>query len=384
MTELRQELARADAMLDMKRYDQACGVLARLVATEPENARAWCLLARAHLGAGRHQQAVDAANRAVTLDPADEWPHRLASNALLHTDNYPEALRAGMEARRLAPGHWQAHICVAQAALGARRLDIATAAAQQARSLAPNEPDVHFLSGKVSLAASDLDSARAHQERALALDPAHSGAMNELGRIRLRRHDTRGAVRHFIRAARISPSESVYSRNIDVVILRTVSRMIYTFTLAALLLIWIPVIAHLGRFPFVIGLTVLGLIAVGSFAWMVLRLPPEARLLVRRTLRGRRALAALMVAIGGVALAFLAVALVPAAELPQVLPIAVVATIGARLGAFAILRGAVPKRLYSSANIPVRHLRAELRYIANAAPGVTEGDDRGRRSRDTR
>ena len=113
--------------------------------------------------------------------------------------------------------------------------------------------------------------------------------MNELGRIRLRRHDTRGAVRHFIRAARISPSESVYSRNIDVVILRTVSRMIYTFTLAALLLIWIPVIAHLGRFPFVIGLTVLCAIAVVSFAWMVLRLPPEARLLVRRTLRGRRA-----------------------------------------------------------------------------------------------
>src|ERR1700749_4067055 len=104
MTELRQELARADAMLDKKRYDQACGVLSRLVAAEPENARAWCLLARAHLGAGRHQSAVEAANRAVTLDPADEWPHRLASNALLHTDNYPEALRAGMGARGRPPG----------------------------------------------------------------------------------------------------------------------------------------------------------------------------------------------------------------------------------------------------------------------------------------
>src|ERR1700753_4420210 len=112
MTELRQEVARADAMRDMKRYAQACGVLARLVATEPENARYWCLLARAHLGAGRHQQAVDAANRAVTLDPADEWPHRLASNALLHTDNYPEALRAGMEALRLSPRHWYGHNCL--------------------------------------------------------------------------------------------------------------------------------------------------------------------------------------------------------------------------------------------------------------------------------
>jgi hypothetical protein len=168
--------------------------------------------------------------------------------------------------------------------------------------------------------------------------------MNELGRIRLRRHDTRGAVRHFIKAARISPGESVYSRNIDVVILRTVSRLIYVFTLAALLLIWIPVVAHLGRFPFAIGLGVLAGVAVASFAWMVLRLPPEARLLVRRTLRSRRAAAALGVAVGGVAVAFIAVAAVPAAELPQVLPVAVIATVGARLGAFAILRSGAGKR----------------------------------------
>ena len=128
------------------------------------------------------------------------------------------------------------------------------------------------------------------------------------------------------------------------VIVRTVSRMIYLFTLAALLLIWIPVVAHLGRFPFAIGLTALGVLAVASFAWIVLRLPPEARLIVRRTLRGRRAAAALAVAVGGVAVAFAAVALVPADELPQVLPVAVIATIGARLGAFAILRGAIGKR----------------------------------------
>jgi len=63
-------------------------------------------------------------------------------------------------------------------------------------------------------------------------------------------------------------------------------------------------------------------------------------MLVRRTLRGRRAAAALAVAVGGVAVAFVAVALVPASELPQILPIAVIATIGARIGAFAILRGA--------------------------------------------
>src|SRR5580700_3076153 len=159
-------------MLDLGRYDEASTLLARLVSTEPDSGRAWCLFARAHLGADRYAEAVEAANRAAAIEPGEEWPHRLASNALMHLGTHAEALRAAAESRRLAAG---------QPALAAT-------AASEARRLAPNEPDVHFLSGKVALARGDLAGARGHQERALALDPSHSGAMNELGRIRLRRH----------------------------------------------------------------------------------------------------------------------------------------------------------------------------------------------------
>ena len=122
MIELRHELARASAMLDVRRFDEASELLARLVAAEPDSSRAWCLMARAHLGADRYAEAIDAANRAVALDPADEWPHRLASNALVHLGNYPDALRAAYAACRLAPGYWQTHVCVAQAALARQRL----------------------------------------------------------------------------------------------------------------------------------------------------------------------------------------------------------------------------------------------------------------------
>jgi Flp pilus assembly protein TadD len=340
VTEPGQQLARASAMLDLRRFDEASELLARVVAAEPESSRAWCLMARAHLGADRFAEAVEVANRAVALDPADEWPHRLASNALVHLGNHSDALRAAYEACRLAPSYWQTHVCVAQAALAARRLDAATDAAARARALAPNEPDVHFLSGKVSLARGDLTAAREHQEQALALDPAHSGAMNELGRIRLRRHDAAGAIRHFISAARATPDERIYSRNIDVVILRTVSRTIYLFTLIALILIWVPAVTHINRFPFVIGLGVLGVITVGCFVWLVLRLPREARLMVRGTLRTPRVAAALALAVGGVAAAFGIVAFAPSSDVAQVLPIAIVITVAARLTAFAALRAA--------------------------------------------
>ena len=341
--ELRQELARASAMLDVRRFDEATALLARVVAAEPESSRAWCLMARAHLGTERYTDAIDAANRAVALDPADEWPHRLASNALVHLGNYPDALRAADQACRLAPGFWQTHVCVAQAALAGHRLDVANAAAARARALAPNEPDVHFLSGKVSLTGGALAEAREHQERALSLDPAHSGAMNELGRIRLRRHDTAGAIRHFISAARAAPDEHIYSRNIDVVVLRTVSRTIYTFTLIALILIWVPAVTHVTRLPFVIGLGALGAVTALAFVWLVLRLPREARLMVRRTLRTPRVATAMGLAVGGVAVAFGIVALTPAADVAQILPIAVVITVAARLTAFAALRSAARK-----------------------------------------
>src|SRR6202012_1575988 len=339
MIELRQELARASAMLDVRRFDEASALLARVVSAEPESSRAWCLMARAHLGAERYTEAVSAANRRGSLDPADEWPHRLASNALVHLGNFPDALQAADEACRLAPGYWQTHVCVAQAALAGQR----PGGASRARALAPNEPDVHFLSGKVSLARGQLVEAREHQEQALALDPAHSGAMNELGRIRLRRHDTAGAIRHFISAARATPEERIYSRNIDVVLLRTVSRTIYVFTLIALILIWIPAVTHVDRLPFVIAVGALAATVAARFGWLVLRLPREARLLVRRTLRTPRVAAALLLAVGGVAVAVCVVAFTPSEDLYQVLPVAVAVTVAARLAAFAALRAAAHK-----------------------------------------
>ena len=343
MIELSEELARASTMLDLRRFGEASELLARVVSAEPESSRAWCLMARAHLGGERYTEAISAANQAVSLDPSDEWPHRLASNALVHLGNYPDALRAAYEACRLAPGYWQTHVCVAQAALAGQRFNVASEAATRARALAPNEPDVHFLSGKVSLARGDLAAAREHQERALALDPAHSGAMNELGRIRLRRHDTAGAIRHFISAARATPEERIYSRNIDVVLLRTVSRTIYVFTLIALILIWIPAVTHVNRLPFVITLGMAAAVTVACFGWLVLRLPREARQLVRRTLRTPRVAAALALAAGGVAVAFGLVTFTPAPDLGQILPVAVVITVAARLAAFAALRGAARK-----------------------------------------
>src|SRR5204863_6139549 len=94
------------------------------------------------------------------------------------------------------------------------------------------------------------------------------------------------------------------------------------------------------RLPFVIALGMAAGLTAASFAWIVLRMPREARQLVRRTLRAPRVAAALALAAGGVAVAFGLVAFTPAADLTGVLPVAVVITVAARLAAFAALCGA--------------------------------------------
>ena len=127
-------------MLDVRRFDEASQLLARVVAAEPDSSRAWCLMARAHLGADRYAEAIEVANRAVALDPSDEWPHRLASNALVHLGNYGDAMRAAHEACRLAPSYWQTHVCLAQAALAAQRLDTATDAGARPGLWPPTSP----------------------------------------------------------------------------------------------------------------------------------------------------------------------------------------------------------------------------------------------------
>jgi hypothetical protein len=97
-------------------------------------------------------------------------------------------------------------------------------------------------------------------------------------------------------------------------------------------------VVHVHRFPLAAGLGLLFVLIAGCFGVFVARMPREARLLVRRTLRTRRVAQALGIAVGGVAVAFGIVASVPVNEVPQMLPVAVIITVAARIAAFASLR----------------------------------------------
>jgi tetratricopeptide (TPR) repeat protein len=334
MTEVRQDLARASTMLDLGRYDEATSLLGRIVAAEPADTVAWCLLAAAHLGNGLSREAASAARHAIALSPSDDWPYRLASRAQLMLGNVAEAMDAAQQACRLAPDQWQAHASVANAALATQvEFDLAEQASARARALAPDEPEVHYLSGQVSFAREQRRAARAHYQRTLALDPTHSRAMNELGRISARASNA-GAARHFIQAARSDPAVSTYGRNVNVVVGRVMVQTVYVALIASFALLFLTAVYHATRVDAVLWYAAAALLGAGFGVTQFLRMPRETRPVFRKPL----IVLMLGLVYGVILLAMIVVALLPAQMLPWVVLAATAAIVACPVIARAILR----------------------------------------------
>jgi tetratricopeptide (TPR) repeat protein len=335
VTEVAQDLARAEVMLGLKRYDEAASVLAHAVAAEPTNSWAWCLLATAHLQADRYQEAADAARRAITLTPSNDWPYRVASIAQVHLGNITAARALAREACKLAPNQWQSYFCLAQAEV-AGQADFAAAerAAATALRLAPNEADVHFIAGRVSFARGNRKAARAHMERALALDPAHAGVLNDLGR---HAADPARAARYFVHAAQSAPGVSMFGENVGVIVRRLVALTIYAACIASLVIGELANGARLGRGPVLITYALIVVLTLGLGAVQLRRMPPQTRPLFRT----RRVVLALATVYGTILIAVIVAAVTPARALTSALPAVTVVIVLSRFAAYAILRGKV-------------------------------------------
>ncbi len=355
MTDVPAQLRRADVMLGAGRFAEAITLIAPVVAAEPDNSRAWALLAQAQLGAGKPAEGLAAADRAVQLDPGSAWPHRLRSIAQRRTGRNRDAVDTAIEACRLEPHHWMNHFNLAQAALdapgyvgpgGQSALALARDASVAARELAPNEPSAHYVSGQVSRADGNSDEALAHFQQTLALDPEHSSAINELGRISLERGKAGAAAQHFIQAARIAPGQGVYGHNVEIAVARA-ERSVRALIRWVIYGSWLVVIvalgfAHRSLAGRIAMLAVVGVAAAAvAVVWQVQlqRMPKQARPLFQ----SRSMLLALGVSLGSLLAGVAAVEFLPDQAGNYVLFI-VIFMLGARFAAFKILRDGARKR----------------------------------------
>jgi tetratricopeptide (TPR) repeat protein len=221
------ELQRASALCDLGRFSEAITLLGRLVASDPDNGYAWCLMAQAQLGQDEPANALEAARAAASKAPNEEWPHRLASVALGRLGRHREAAQAAREAVAREPSGWQTHAQLAHAVShkGANAVELREAelAAGRAVAIAPDQAEAHIAAGVALAALGRRDDAANWFNRALEIDPQNSAAQHELARVRVSRNRLRAAdprrladsASGFATALRTDPSAAVSRRSLD-------------------------------------------------------------------------------------------------------------------------------------------------------------------------
>jgi tetratricopeptide (TPR) repeat protein len=129
-------IARAEALAELGRRQQALDVLNELIVAGCEDVRAWRSLAAVYLEVGDGEKALRAADWVVTFDPGDEWGYRLRASALRLLDRPDEAVSAAEQAVELGPDVWQGRATLAAALEATGDLSKAAAEARKAAEMA--------------------------------------------------------------------------------------------------------------------------------------------------------------------------------------------------------------------------------------------------------
>lgn len=219
-------------------------MLARLIASDPEDSQAHNLLAQAMLRMGRPQDALRAADAAIRLNPDSSWSFRLRSAALLRLggrrgmlgqSRRKQGLAAAKIAVRLAPDEWASSLQLSLAYLANVRPWDACRAAERCVELDPLSAVSWNTFGICALRLGRVHAAEVAFRKALALDPENVDALTNLGFASRALGSRERAPELYAAAARTDPAAPIAPRNAARMSNALLTQALLTF--AALLLL---------------------------------------------------------------------------------------------------------------------------------------------------
>ncbi|MGW7552647.1 tetratricopeptide repeat protein [Streptomyces rimosus] len=172
-------VARAEALVDLGRYDEAKSVLASRLQEDPQDLWALLELARCHLAGKETDQAVEVTGQALTLAPQDYATLHMRARALRQASRMEETGAVLREAIRVDPLRWTAYGTLAEIqpwlSDGDRQEGLRLGL--EAVRLAPEEPRAYESLYKAALIANDQECARQTLVTLRQLDPTNSLAV---------------------------------------------------------------------------------------------------------------------------------------------------------------------------------------------------------------
>lgn len=190
-------MERAEALIDLTRYDEAAVLLGQHLAGEPEDVPAWTALSRCHFNAQRHAEALDAADAALKLAPEDRQALILRGRSLRHVGGrFEEAEATLRELVRLYPHDWYGYAILADLVCRMRLVRHGQAnggqidrhavdrllrepadIVQEALRLGPDQVYAHEVAWMIADLAGNRTVADMLDRSILQLDPNHPGAL---------------------------------------------------------------------------------------------------------------------------------------------------------------------------------------------------------------
>lgn len=299
-------LHRAQALVGLRRFTEARAELAAYLAREPDSVAGLCLLALCELMTGDPGRAVATTGRVLAAAPEDEWALRVRALAMAKLSRHRDARAVARAAVAAGPDTWQNHYVRAQVHSETAHFDETLASARRAVELAPHQSDTHLMLGVALAGLGRRDEARAAYEEALRLDPESSSALNNLAAMDINASRLGRGARKVAAGLRVDPGGKLLQRNLDVVAIRLLQRLVLLVMAELVPMVLVPRLAGNAWWArAVTGLVLVSLCVL--LVWPTLRhLPAGARLalrgLPRRMRTGQRVLGVMLVVFAAVLL----------------------------------------------------------------------------------
>lgn len=209
-----QRLARAELLLDARRYADAEAALRETLAAAPNDAMAHNFLAFALYHQERYLEALEEAKTAIGLAPAEAAHHYVQALALLALEREGRALRATREALRLNPAKPAYHALLSRIYLRRKDWTQALRAAEAGLQLNPEHDGCTNLRALALVKLGRRDEAGEAIAAALARDPENALTHANQGWALLHQGRAEAAQHHFREALRLDPMSDWARRGI--------------------------------------------------------------------------------------------------------------------------------------------------------------------------
>lgn len=205
---------RAEALIDLGRYDQAIPLLSRSLASSPDDDSLHCRLADVYFYIDDFSRSEKHAKTALHLNPESDHAHFRLAWIHLKTHNFRDALLHAKQAISLYPDDEPNLYTLAWAEYHSGHYVEALAAAESALKLNPVNADLHELMGDLLFNMDKKKEAEKHYREALKNQPDDAGIHCSLGECLSSQYKIYEASEHMLAAVRIDPGNKHYSNKL--------------------------------------------------------------------------------------------------------------------------------------------------------------------------